>query len=298
MENFIIGQYGHFDEKKFNKDFRESFWGIEACMFESEEAIEQLLACKNKYQLELGVHFPLRKGIWSHRDPQYLSKDNKIREASFKYMEKEFDYLEKLEPDYVLIHYPKPVILDSRTDWHNLGWRFSHESEYTNDCDYDMITLKEKSHEFFSWFEQQSSIKGFRGIIELDNIPPLLYETTLLEELLSIYDIGLCVDIGRFHLQDMIDEHFCAKSYLKKIAKHVEEIHLWNVQVSETINNGHYPALPSLKKEDGWADVSEYLSILNEKVRYKILFEHQSHAITDTQLQEVYEWIDHLYHRR
>lgn len=296
MNNFIIGQYGHFDKDKFDKDYRVGFWGIEACMFESEEAIETLLLYKNKHQLDLGIHFPLRKGIWDHRDPQFLSKDLKALKASYDYMEKEFEYLEKLKPSYVLIHYPKPVVLDSRTDWHNLGWRFSHESEYTYDD--DRVVFKDKSHDFFKWFEEQSQKRGFKGIIELDNIPPCLYETNLLEELLEKYDIGLCVDIGRFHLQDMIDKHFDAKLYLEKIAPYVEEIHLWNVQVSETINNSHYPALSSLKKEDGWADIESYLDILNEKVNYKILFEHQSHLISDEQLQGLYHWINDLYHRR
>ncbi len=33
MQNFLIGQYGCFDEAKLRQDFRPGFWGVEACLF-------------------------------------------------------------------------------------------------------------------------------------------------------------------------------------------------------------------------------------------------------------------------
>ena len=33
MKRFLIGQYGGFDEDKYTHDFRNHFYGIEACLF-------------------------------------------------------------------------------------------------------------------------------------------------------------------------------------------------------------------------------------------------------------------------
>lgn len=298
MNNFIVGQFGYFDEEKFKKDYVDGIWGIEACMFENQENIDELLNCCVTYDLKLGVHFPLRKGVWDHRDPQYMSSDFDREKASYNYMLTEMDYLETIQPDYVLIHYPKPVVLDTKTDWFSWGWRFYHDSEYVMMDTCDEADFKEKSESFFKWFASEAKSRGFKAVVELDNIPPYLYETTLLEELLEKYDIDLCVDIGRLHLQDRIDDHFDALSYLKRIVKYIKEVHLWNIQVEDVVSHSHFPALPTLKKEDGWADIEAYFSILNEGYDYKILFEHQSMAITDQEMQHLYQWIQSLYHRR
>ena len=295
MNNFLIGQFNTFDEDKFKRDFKENFWGIEATMFNDDKEIEKLLKYREEHDFSLGIHFPLRKGIWDHRDPQYLSPDHQVRSESISYMTTEFKYLEKLKPDYVLTHYPKPVILDERTDWLKWGWRFHHEAEYMYNSDYSYERLKSDSEIFFKWFLEQSNTYGFKPILELDNIPTFLHETSLLEDLLDKYNIGLCVDIGRLHLQDCIDNHFDAKVYLKKIAKYVVHVHLWNVQVAATINNSHYPALRTLKVSDGWADVKTYFEILRQESSFNVLFEHQSQLISDEELSDLYNWIDELY---
>ncbi|MBK1813212.1 hypothetical protein JHL18_21550 [Clostridium sp. YIM B02505] len=41
MKNFMIGMYGKFDSRKFHRDFRDNFYGIEACLFEHESDIEK-----------------------------------------------------------------------------------------------------------------------------------------------------------------------------------------------------------------------------------------------------------------
>lgn len=43
MKNFMIGMYGKYDEVKFNRDFRENFYGIEACLLRNEEDVEKLI---------------------------------------------------------------------------------------------------------------------------------------------------------------------------------------------------------------------------------------------------------------
>jgi hypothetical protein len=53
LKNFIIGQYGHFNDEKFKKDYRKGIYGIEACLLNSEDDIDSLIkAYKNSTSLE------------------------------------------------------------------------------------------------------------------------------------------------------------------------------------------------------------------------------------------------------
>ena len=123
-----------------------------------------------------------------------------------------------------------------------------------------------------------------------------IYDTDLLETLLKKYPrVKLCLDIGRLHLQDKLDKNFNSFEITRKLAKYAEVIHLWNVKVSGNLTNNHYPTLPNLKPEDGWADVRKYLSIIKEEnENCKLLFEHRSDLITDEELENCYDWINEL----
>ncbi|WP_083238840.1 hypothetical protein [Caloranaerobacter ferrireducens] len=114
--------------KKQNRDFRDEFFGIEACLLESKEDIEALMNLIKKDRISFGIHFPLRANQWRLRDPQYLSLNDNVRVDSYNYMVNEFQYIRRFKPHYVLLHYPKPVILDDNVDWTN--WRFTDDTEY------------------------------------------------------------------------------------------------------------------------------------------------------------------------
>lgn len=45
------------------------------------------------------------------------------------------------------------------------------------------------------------------------------------------------------------------KEIIRKFARYTEVVHLWNVKISGNLENNHFPALPSLKVEDGWAPI-------------------------------------------
>jgi len=296
MENFLIGQHSTFCESKYNRDFKQQFWGIEACLLETEEDVSRLIDFKNRDGFNIGIHFPLRSGQWTHRDPQYLSNNDKVRLDSFDYMMREIDYSMKVEPKYILFHYPKPVLLDNHVDWHGWKWRFYDKSEYFYEDECDFNTFRERSNYFFKWLSREAKEKGFSPILELDAIPSYLYKTNLLEELLDLYpDIRLCVDIGRLHIQNKIDEKFDSFRFLDRVVNDVSEVHLWNIKITDEVTHNHYPALPTLAPEDGWADIEKYFRILGKSDRkLKILFEHRSDLIKDFELEECYSWISKL----
>lgn len=288
---FLIGQFEKFDVHKQERDFREGFYGIEATQMESLEELQILAENIDKRNLQMGIHFPLLKNQWRARDPQYLSKDIITYEESISYMEEEFKRSHEFKPDYILLHYPKPVILDDEVDWSS--WRFYDETEYYYESEIDYEFFEEKTKVFFRFLCEQGKRYNFTPVLELDGLNKFIYETKLLEESLEEYsNIKLCLDFGRIHIQDCIDKNFDGIEVIKRFGKYAHLVHLWNAKVD---SNGHYPALPSLKIEEGWGDMAKYFVALNSvNDSYKVLFEHKSNLISDEELDECYTWVNEL----
>lgn len=291
MKRFMIGQFDRFDINRQNRDFRDYFWGIEVNQMESLDELQILKDNIRDRNLKIGIHFPLLKDQWRSRDPQYLSKDNTIYEESINYIKNEFERAKELNPDYILLHYPKPVILDDKVDWSS--WRFYDDTEYYYESEISYKYFQERSRNFFNILSEESKKYSFVPVLELDGLNKYIYKTNLLENLLDEYpNIKLCLDFGRIHLQDCIDDNFIGMEIVKKFGKYAYLVHLWNAKVG---NNGHYPALKSLKVEEGWGDMEAYFEILNKaNDNYKVLFEHKSNLISDEELEECYQWIGEL----
>ncbi|MCD2346160.1 hypothetical protein [Clostridium guangxiense] len=160
--------------KKFDRDFRENFYGIEACLFKDEKDI----------------------------------------------------------------------------------WRFADESEYMYEQDYPIDKFKKYSKNLFCWLSEKSLEYNFIPVLEFDGLNKYVCEENFLESLLEKYKaVRLCLDTGRLHLQNKIDSDFDEKEIIRKFARYTEVVHLWNVKISGNLENNHFPALPSLKVEDGWAPI-------------------------------------------
>lgn len=296
MKNFMIGMYGKYDDIKFNRDFRENFYGIEACLLGDERDVEKLISNTERNGIKFGIHFPLRSGISNLRDPQFLALDEDTRINAYKYIEEELDYIKnkEIKPEYILFHYPKPVIL--KNDFNMSNWRFSDKSEYIYEKDYSINEFKKYSENLFSWLSEKSLEYNFIPVLEFDVLSKYVYEDNFLENLLEKYkEVKICLDTGRLHLQSRIDSDFNEKEVIKKFAKYTEVVHLWNVKVSGNLENNHFPALPNLKVEDGWAPIENYLKIIaKENKNVKVMFEHRSELISDKELDSCYFWISSI----
>ncbi len=294
MKRFLIGQFDKFDINRQDRDFRDYFFGIEINQMESFAELQKLKKNIKERNLNIGIHFPLLKNQWRARDPQYLSKDNTTYKESINYMENEFQRAEEFNPDYILLHYPKPVILDNNVNWS--FWRFCDDTEYYYESEISYEFFKDKSRNFFKIFSEQGEKYNFTPLLELDGLNKYVYNTNLIENLLEEYtNIKICLDFGRIHLQDCIDDNFIWQDIVRKFARYTYLVHLWNVKIDTNISNSHYPALKSLKVEDGWGDMEQYFKTLNEiNNNYKVLFEHKSHLISDEELEECYQWIGEL----
>lgn len=165
-----------------------------------------------------------------------------------------------------------------------------YESEYSYN------EFEERSRDFFKWMSNKAKELNISVILELDAVNSYIYNTNLLEELLEEYsNIKLCLDIGRLHLQEKLDDKFDSYRFVKRFVKYAEVIHLWNVKVSTNLEYSHFPILPCQKPYEGWADIKKYMKIIKESNNIcKFVFEHYSDKISDEELDECYKWIESL----
>lgn len=298
MKNFLIGQYGKYDFDKHNRDFRKDFFGIEAFMLNTEEDIDNLVAESEKNGFSIGIHFPLRAGVYKLRDPLFLSIIDNIRVDAFKCIEEELIYITKkqIKPRHIIFHYPKPVILDGNVDWRN--WRLTGD-EYAFEAVYSYNELFRRSKYLFEWLSEKSVKYNFLPVLELDAISKYIYKTNLLEELLDKFvRIKLCIDTARLHAQDMTETLFNPIDIIRRFSKYTEEVHLSNAKVTDCIKYYHYPVLPNLKPIEGWADIELYLKTFRQhNPNVKVMFEHRSDWISIDKLELCYSWVNELLYR-
>lgn len=296
MNRFIIGQYGGFDEAKYTRDFREDFYGIEACLLKEEQDFTRLLEESVQENFQIGVHFPIREGRYELRDALFLAKDPAVRAQAFESIQQELEFLTPFKPAYILFHYPKPVLLDDRVDWQQ--WRFADRREYEYESAYALEEFKQHTEFLLKWLTEKGRAYSFTPVLEFEGLNRYVYEDDFLEQLLDKYpDIRLCLDTLRLYLQDRIDPYFSAARVLEKYARFAETVHLSNVQILDdlTIRNHRYPVLPDHDPKQGWAPIDQYLlQISRANSTFKIVFEHRSDLASDDELDTCYQWVEGL----
>lgn len=294
MRRYLIGQYGGYDEAKTQRDFRKSFFGMEACLFREERDVSRLVEAARAEHFRIGVHFPLRAGRTAVRDALFMAQDCGMRAAALEWIRDELEFLRPVKPEYVLFHYPKPVVLNEGADWSH--WRFADPAEYVRESVYSLEEFKEKSEALFRWLTDRAEEYRFMPVLELDAVPAYIYETELLERLLERFPrIRLCLDVGRLYLQDRVDPGFSARDLIKKLAAYTEVVHLANTRFTDKLECRHMPVLPEQLPEEGWAPIEEYLTLIRMRnAQVKIHFEHRSDLIRDDDLERCYRWVDGL----
>jgi sugar phosphate isomerase/epimerase len=293
-KRFLIGQYGAYDGRKTERDFREHFYGMEACLFEKEEDVALLANLSREQDFRVGIHYPMRAGRSSMRDALLVAQDTGVRAEAWDNIRQELEFLRMLKPEYVLFHYPKPVILDDRLDWRM--WRFTDEREYAWESQYPIEEFAEKSEELFCWLSGLAEEFEFTPVLEFDGVTRYIYDTEILEGLLERYPaVRLCLDTARIHLQERMDPGFNGRRFIRRFARYAKLLHLSNLKVNGEIENRHEPVSPEQKPEDGWAPIADYLKIAREEnPDILVHFEHRSDRISDAELERCYQWVEGL----
>lgn len=294
MNDFLIGMYGRFDDFKYKRDFRPGFWGVEACMFPSEQEVDKLVNQSVKDGFSFGVHYPLLKKDTPYRDPFLIALGANEREKAWKSFEKEVLFASGKGAAYILTHFPKPVIVNRSLDL--TCWRFAGDEEWMFTDEYPLEAMKENLAVMFKRLSDISDRCDIQIFLENDAISDVLAESPLLVDLLEENKkIMLCLDIGRLHLQQMLDPSFDAMECAEKMAPYTGHIHLWNTNPAGNLSGGHYPVLPGQKPTEGWADVSRFIGIIKRfSSKVKVLFEHRSELVDDEQLDECYRWVEKI----
>ncbi|MGF7056861.1 hypothetical protein [Brassicibacter mesophilus] len=74
MAEYLIGMHCQFDDEKYKRDYiYDEFTGIEFCNFVSRAEIEKMTAIARKDKFKIGIHFPLDRSNYMHRDPLLVS---------------------------------------------------------------------------------------------------------------------------------------------------------------------------------------------------------------------------------
>lgn len=166
---------------------------------------------------------------------------------------------------------------------------FYDRSEYCYEDEYSFDSFKNNTEKLFKWLLIKSREYNFTPVLEFDALNKYITGSKFLEELLEKYnEIKLCLDTGRLHAQHINDKDFNEIDIIKRFSKYTKVIHLWNVQVEGGSDSSHYPALPTLREEDGWAPIEKYLNIIKEENRdIIVLFEHRSEKVNDEEIYVV-----------
>ena len=292
MKKFLIGMHGKCDETKYKRDFKPGFYGVEACLLPDENEVTQLSELAKKDGFRLGCHYPLTVKNSAVRDPLLLSRCKATALTALESFEREACYAASLGFEYILTHFPKPVLVDEGFDLS--FWRFADSREWMPAREYPESDLILDLYALFSELEAISNRYHIKVVLENDAICRFLAGGNLLDRLFcSFPSVKACLDIGRLHLQSRADPGFCGMQLARKLAPYTFILHLWNAAPKGNAAGGHFPVSPTQRPGDGYADIESYLRLvfgINPEVL--VLFEHRSDLITETELEECYAWVD------
>lgn len=291
MTEYFIGMHCKFDDIKYKRDYTSIISGIEFCNFEEQKQIQRMLDIAKEDNFKIGIHFPLNKTSYKYRDPLLLSLNEDDVSEAFKAVEKEVKYASEIGAEYILIHFPKPMIVDESLSWEKC--RFSNKNEIIEEKEYPFEEFKKNCNFAFNKLSKLSMKYKIQIVLEIEMLNKYFYQGKLLKELLEQYpNLKLCLDSARIHVLSNIDNNFDYKEFIKRFAKYTYLLHISNIKVTDIIEDGHHPALKNLKTEEGWGDIGEFLSIISsENKDVKVLFEHRSDILTDDELNQCYEWV-------
>jgi len=225
-----------------------------------------------------------------YRDPQVTSIDKDESNEAFASIAYELEIAKKIEAEYLLIHFPKPMVLNDELYWSIVKYPPSDgvfestldKRTFINECDLAMKRLNELSNQY-----------NIPIVLEMEFINNWFYNETWFVELLRKYScLSICLDFSRIHLQNYIDERFDDCDFIAMLSPYTSALHVANLKVDGIVFDRHYPAFSHLNEDDGWGDISSMISALSDSSKLRnILFEHRTDEISREDVVSCYEWI-------
>ncbi len=288
---YLIGIHGQFDQAKFERDWRPWFTGVEVSSLSSWAEVAKTVAFVKERGIEFGIHFPLVKGRYGELDPHPLisSFDLGVRSASLQAVRTALREAKDLGAQYLLIHFPKPAIIQSDLDWSD--WRFVQKGEAITDEHLVPTEVERAANVSFAQLDKLSQEAGVRLVLEMDILHAWFYQGLIRRLYESHSGLGLCLDTGRLHLQHATDPSFDIVAFVRLLSPWLTNLHLWTVCIGHNKKGGHHPLLPELSVEDGWGPMAELLEAAATAHEAYVLFEHRSDLISADDLERCYQWI-------
>lgn len=290
--NLMVGIYGSFLEEKLEQELRPGFAGVEVSCLSSLDEARQAVAAAQKKSLQLGVHFPLVKGRYPDipLHPYITGRDEAARLNSFAAIEQDMRDARDLGASYLLLHYPKPALLQPGLDWSD--WRFPDPGEAIWASQDNIRDEYGLAFAAFARLSKLSQENGLPVVLEHDITHAVHYQEIMPALFRAFPGLGLCIDTGRLHMLQHTDPAFSAVDFINRLLPHITNVHLWTVQLGKNKAGGHHPVLPELKPEDGWGDIAAYLQALSRVKRASVLFEHRADLVSAEELERCYGWVE------
>lgn len=288
MKKYYIGIHDGLDHKKIKRDLKAHFHGMEVCNLQSEEEWEKLQRIAKEKAVTLGVHFPRLKSDFHMRDPWINHPRDVLNHEGLQAIEKTLLTLKDLEDSYLLVHFPKPLVLDQQLDW---SLARLPDDGYIDSKTMTKTQFHQACHQAMSKLNALSEKHGIPIVLEVELMHHWLYEGDFLLNALARYRrLSLCADSARMHVMDHIDKRFRMIPFLRRHAAYISNVHLSNLHIGKGITDAHHPPLQALNTQEGWCDIEAFIKALNSRYPHRVLYEHQSSRITDQALEACYEW--------
>lgn len=258
----------------------KGFQRVQICQkFSKTEDVTSLLRLSREKAIKISFHAP----IFHQVDPTstyYLSRNSRLREATFEILEINMKMAESLPSEYVVIHFTSKTMENEEYE--------SHE---------ELMKIAKRSVKRLS---KLSESYGLKINLEYESCGDKFRNPEDWVELVKDYDdIGICLDIGQLFINCKIEGYdFYEK--LEEILPYTNVVHIWNVKdVFDLEKFGYIPVHPSQSPNDGWIDIEKSLDMIKEQNReIPIIFEPNFNYGGEEYFSEGISWVNSIMEHR
>lgn len=233
---------------------------VEICITQNEEYKESLKTALNtlkfceENKLAYSIHLPFYIPEWYQEDylaAFFLSKDNELKEQSFRLLEENLKKLEKMNAEYYVLHFP--------------GVNHS-DNKYEN----FQSTLNESLHRINTLARKHQS----KILLEYFGSNILFNDYNKWIKIIKEYShLGLLLDTGHLYFASKLVPFDFLEAF-DTLAKEVDAFHFWTTKGKHYYQNNEYyktyhHIIPNLDQDEneGWAFDSQ--SIFNKMLLEK-----------------------------
>jgi sugar phosphate isomerase/epimerase len=254
----------------------KGFQRVQICQkFSKTEDVTSLLKLSREKGIKISYHAPIFHQV-DHAATYYLSRNFRLREATFEILEINMKMAQSLPSDYVVIHFTSKTMKNEEYE--------SYE---------EMIKIAKRSVKRLS---KLSENYGLKINLEYASYGDKFRDPDDWIELVKEYDnVGICLDIGQLFVNCKLQGcDFYEK--LEEILPYTNVVHIWNVKEEDDLEKfGYIPVHPSQKPEEGWIDIERSLEIIKDQNReIPIIFEPNFSYSGEEYFSEGINWVNSI----